>query len=484
MQVIKESHIAPVPAVHMRRIDDLDVGIAADVQRFGELGHYSTCRRRFHRRARSHEVVLHIDDDHGGLLRVNHVNLHDLPPRLSTSDVLLPMTTGASAGAYFNRVLSVQMALIWLIIGIASALHGCATTGEPRQGGLFSYNPSAYERRLDERLQFLDKTYIVVRVFYATDRNRTQSTKPSEFFGIERSELSYGTCEVSIPKDHRMGAIEAPSMWRLQFREDPEKHVVLLSVTPAEKHQYFTELVAQIRTSAGKNAFVFVHGYNVTFEDAAKRTAQIAYDLGFDGAPVLYSWPSQGTFEGYPVDETNIEWTQAHLRRFLDDFVVHTTADNLYLIAHSMGNRALVRVFSTLVSNNPALRQRFRAVILTAPDIDAEVFRRDIAPQIVGERSSVTLYVSAEDKALLASKKFHGYPRAGDASDGLVIVPGIDTIDATGLDTSFLKHSYFAEVRSVLADIFYLIREGKRPEQRFALEPVNIAAGRYWKFKR
>src|SRR5947208_3135217 len=80
MHIIKESHLAPVTAGHMSRIDDFDLGLAADVQRFGELGHHCTCRRRFHGRARSHEVVLHIDHDHGGLLRVNHVNLHDLPP--------------------------------------------------------------------------------------------------------------------------------------------------------------------------------------------------------------------------------------------------------------------------------------------------------------------------------------------------------------------------------------------------------------------
>jgi len=30
-------------------------------------------------------------------------------------------------------------------------LAGCATTTDPRQGGLFSYNPRAYEQRLEER---------------------------------------------------------------------------------------------------------------------------------------------------------------------------------------------------------------------------------------------------------------------------------------------------------------------------------------------
>ena len=41
-----------------------------------------------------------------------------------------------------------------------------------------------------------------------------------------------------------------------------------------------------------KQVFVFVHGFNVSFENALRRTAQIAYDLNFDGAPFLFSWPS------------------------------------------------------------------------------------------------------------------------------------------------------------------------------------------------
>ncbi len=39
-----------------------------------------------------------------------------------------------------------------LILAILSVLAaGCATTDNPREGGLFSYNPEAYERRLEER---------------------------------------------------------------------------------------------------------------------------------------------------------------------------------------------------------------------------------------------------------------------------------------------------------------------------------------------
>lgn len=328
-----------------------------------------------------------------------------------------------------------------------------------------------------------EQDYVVVRTFFATDRKVTGYTKPDKMFGGARSNLTYGTCEVSIPRDHRMGELESPSIWRL-FRENPTKHVVLLSIVITSKDNFFAEVAARVRVFARSSAFLFVHGYNVTFEDAARRTAQIAYDLSFEGAPVFYSWPSQGTTPAYTVDEQNIEWAQANLRGFLEDFLTRSDAQSVYLIAHSMGNRALTRAVASLLTDKPTLQSRLKEVILTAPDIDADVFKRDIAPALTATGRPITLYASSEDLALVASKKVHGHPRAGDSGQGLVVVPGIETIDATPVDTSFLGHSYFAETRSVLSDIFYLIRDGHRADQRFGLRGIDTQAGRYWVFRR
>jgi esterase/lipase superfamily enzyme len=325
--------------------------------------------------------------------------------------------------------------------------------------------------------------FAVVRVLYATDRNRTSKAKPAEMFGNDRGTISFGYCDVSIPRDHRMGELESPSIWRLEFRENPAKHVVLVNTVIRSKDEFFEDLVARVRASVKSSAFLFVHGYNVTFEDAARRTAQMSYDLAFDGAPVFYSWPSQGTTPAYTVDEQNIEWAQANLKNFLEDFFERSDAQNVYLIAHSMGNRALTRAVASLLTDKPIIRSRLKEVILAAPDIDAEVFKRDIIPALTKPDSPVTLYASSEDLALAASKKVHGYPRAGDSGQGLVVVPGIETIDATHVDTGLLGHSYFAEARSILSDMFYLIRYGQRADQRFGLRRVDAQAGHYWEFK-
>ena len=325
---------------------------------------------------------------------------------------------------------------------------------------------------------------VVVRVFFATDRNLTASNKPKEMFGGNRSRLSYGSSYVSIPFNHRRGELESPSIWKLEFREDLAKHVVLLRVTVQPKDNFFVDLAERIKASGQSSAFLFIHGYNVSFEDAARRTAQIWYDLNFDGAPVFYSWPSQGKPAAYTIDEQSIEWTQTNLKDFLEDFFNRSDAQNVYLIAHSMGNRALTRAVASLLAEKPFLRQRLTEVILTAPDIDADVFKRDIAPALTKLGRPITLYASSEDRALVASKSVHGYPRAGDSGGGLVLLPGIETIDATGTDTSFLAHSYFAETNPVLMDLSALVVNRQRAEQRAGLLRVNTQGGNYWVFKR
>ena len=154
-------------------------------------------------------------------------------------------------------------------------------------------------------------TYSVVKVFYATDRKATGSNNPRQMYGSERNSrdrLSFGIAEVSIPRDHRMGRLEAPSMWRL-YVSDPSLHVVLLDISRTPEDEFYTDLTTKVQSSLSKEALVFIHGYDNTFENAARRTAQIAYDLGFDGAPILYSWPSAGRAADYPADEAAVEWT-------------------------------------------------------------------------------------------------------------------------------------------------------------------------------
>jgi esterase/lipase superfamily enzyme len=324
--------------------------------------------------------------------------------------------------------------------------------------------------------------YHVINLFYATDRNFTNTSKPADMYGGERADLDYGFCNLSIPQNHELGQLESPSVFKFEFKDNPERHIVLLNVNRFREENFFVTLNSIIQYAHDRRAFVFIHGYNVTFNDAARRAAQITFDLQFKGIPILYSWPSKGEEIKYPSDESNIEWTEFHLEEFLFDLVQYTSFETVFLMAHSMGNRALTKVLARIL---PKLENNvFKDIILIAPDIDADIFKNVIAPKLIGNASRITLYASAVDKALKASQKYHAYPRAGDSGEGLVLLKGIETIDATNINEGFIGHSYYAENRSIISDIFYLFRDGKNASDRFGLQPVDSRSGRYWIFRK
>lgn len=305
---------------------------------------------------------------------------------------------------------------------------------------------------------------------------------PSISYGDERGSLEMGTCQVSIPKDHEVGQVERPSIIKLEVFEDPTRHVVLLEVNREKEDKFFSGLQSRIDQSQRKEAFVFIHGFNVTFDAAARRTAQLAHDLKFDGAPIFYSWPSQGGFLEYTVDETNAVWTVPHLKEFITGVAQRSGAQSIHLIAHSMGNRALTSALQSLAYDLEGEEPMFSEVLLTAPDIDADVFRRDIAPAILGTADRITLYASSNDEALAMSKTVHGYPRAGDSGPGLVVVPGIDTIDVSSVDTSLIGHSYYGSNGSVISDMIDLLQDAKPPGERRWLKQMQIGQFLYWIF--
>lgn len=328
-----------------------------------------------------------------------------------------------------------------------------------------------------------DRNYAVVRVFYATDRQPTGDTAPGKFYGGERQvdeSMHLGTLDVSTPRDHRMGSIERPSIWKLEFRQDPDKHVVLLSVVPKMEQAFYAELSSKVQSSASKDAFVFVHGFDNTFEQAAWRTAQLSYDLGFQGAPIMYSWPSKGKMTEYTADEATIDWATPHLEKFLETVAAQSRATTVHLIAHSMGNRTLTRALAAIADKHAGVPPMFKHVFLAAPDIDVGVFRQ-LAATFPLAANDVTLYASSRDEAIRASEKIHHFDRVGDSTH-ICVVPKIDTIDATAVDTGLIGHAYYGDKRSILADMFEVMQTNSPPGQRFGMHPQAVQRMTYWVF--
>jgi len=323
------------------------------------------------------------------------------------------------------------------------------------------------------------RLFEVVPILFATDRDPTDGDPT--WFGALRGDLVVGIAEISIPLRHEPGKLESPRWWRLEFKERPERHVVLLGLEILPRTELLTRLKTQFRAQAEtREGMLFIHGYNVPFVDAARRTAQIAHDLSFSGVPILYSWPSEGSLPSYMIDAGNARWTEPHFREFMQCVLCDMELSVVHVIAHSMGNIVLTEFLRGL-RRQPFVGQaaRIRQIIFAAPDIDAATFAQ-LAAEFHGHAERYTLYASSRDKALAASQRVQRYARAGDAGDGLVLVAGIDTVDASGVDTSFLGHSYIADNATILDDVADLLRHGRSPAERQCLTPTDTPRGRYW----
>ena len=300
-------------------------------------------------------------------------------------------------------------------------------------------------------------------------------------YGAERGEIELGKCVVSIPRYHKTGEVEAPSITRLELREDPDQHVILLSSHQLTETDFYKQLDEQVQQTATRELFVFVHGFNVTFSDATRRAAQMAHDLPYTGTPVVFSWPSLGRGDpvAYTTDENSADWAVHHFEAFLQQLMQHHAPQRINLIAHSMGNRVMTEALDNL-ANRQRIPGKLREIVLAAPDVDAGKFRDVIGPALAPLAGRVTLYASANDEALRLSKKAHGYARAGDTGPSLVVVPGIDTIDVSQVDTTLLGHAYYGSNVSVLEDLFHLLTSQLPAEQRAWLVPNERDGMKYW----
>lgn len=303
-------------------------------------------------------------------------------------------------------------------------------------------------------------------------------------FGNERaSRTTLGRTEVFIPEAHRFGETGS-SFWqrlkRLDLRDD---RLRLKNMNSTDPLAFFAGLRADMEAAraagSAPHALVFIHGFNVSFEQAAIRAAQIGCDLKVPGATAFFSWPSRGTVAAYPADEATIEASEAAITRFLVDFHDQCGAERIHLIAHSMGNRGLLRALQRITANaRTAGRIRFGQIFLAAPDVDRDLFR-DLADVYTRCSDRTTLYTSGADLAVHVSHRLHDAPRAG-YFDPFTVVDGIDTVAVPDFDLDLLGHSYFAQAEALLHDIYDLMRNNQPPAHRQRLRPRIKPDGSIW----
>ena len=199
-----------------------------------------------------------------------------------------------------------------------------------------------------------------------------------------------------------------------------------------------------------------------------------------EGVTALFSWPSKGDVIDYPSDEATIQASEPFLEEFLRELASKSGAEEVHILAHSMGNRGLLRVMERL-SNDQSFNHVgiFGQIFLAAPDVDNDVFSQ-LARAYPQMSKRTTLYISSKDRALKSSGIIHDYPRVGFFPP-ITVIPGIDTINVSEIDLTILGHSYFAEASTVLTDMHQLLHFDADPWERARLhETFTSKNERLW----
>ena len=322
-------------------------------------------------------------------------------------------------------------------------------------------------------------------VWFGTNRRPLDPRDASKGFSSERDHtVQFGLCKVAVPKSHKFGS--AGSSWWKRYLTLTDDRLKLTEVSILGESAYWIALQKALSEwdSGERTALVFIHGFNVTFEDAAIRAAQMAVDLKIPGVAAFFSWPSKGRLSvfDYTADEASIEASEGQIGDFLINFAERTDADRVDVIAHSMGNRGLLRAMQRIVHTASASTKKpFRHVVFAAPDVDSVLFR-ELAGAHAVLAEHATLYLSSRDRALASSGLIHDAPRAGFVPP-VTLVEGIDVIEVANADLTLLGHGYYGAAEGVLYDMRELLMHDVVPGERARLTEARApdAAGFYWR---
>ena len=282
---------------------------------------------------------------------------------------------------------------------------------------------------------------------------------PGVMFGGARARgLEFADITVSIPPDDKRKAGDV--QWPSSPPGDPERDFVTLRADRLQLAQARAEFDRRVARTPGRKVLVFVHGYNTRFEEAVYRFAQIVHDAHVDVVPILFTWPSGGKLVDYVYDRDSAVYSRDALEALLQALAKDPSVASISILSHSMGNFVTVEALRQMAIRDRGLPSKIKDVMAASPDIDVDVFRREIAEIDSFPRTTTfTLFVSRDDRALgLSSFLARDTTRLGaldptkEPYRSILEQAKVHVIDLTNYTSNdFTNHGKFATGEVVMA---------------------------------
>jgi esterase/lipase superfamily enzyme len=257
-----------------------------------------------------------------------------------------------------------------------------------------------------------------LRMFYASNRVPLPESESNgldkRFSSQRRGELELGSFDIAVEPALGLGMLLNPSDWLIN------EEIQLKDVRPLSRPGFAGELREQVLASSYQALLVVVHGYRETFPSALRKTAFLSHVLDIDTPVLLFDWPGDqgGSLAGYRRAREVATASGEELAAALALVAEQVAPGRLWVIANSLGAQVVVDAFHHLAAD-PAFADRsteIENVILTAPDVGRRDFDTRFRTEIESLADNLTVYVSSNDRALLASRLINRQRRLGESS--------------------------------------------------------------------
>jgi esterase/lipase superfamily enzyme len=263
------------------------------------------------------------------------------------------------------------------------------------------------------------------------------------------------------------------------------------------QRMFHDELTRRLAQTPRKEVFVYIHGFNNTFDDAVLTTAELWHFLGREGVPFCYTWPAgEGLLKAYEYTLDSTNFTVFHFKQTLRMIASHPEVQKIHLIAHSRGTAVTTDTVREMYLEakchgmEAVKAMKFGHVVLAAADIDLDVvIQRDAAERVGRAVDFAAIYFSDHDKALsLSSWLTGGILRLGDINfdmfdkEEIAVIRKVQRtqmINAKVTDLGDFNHSYFYANPSVSSDLVLFMRFQLLPGAEHG-RPLAVAEDGYW----
>ncbi len=310
-----------------------------------------------------------------------------------------------------------------------------------------------------------------------------------------RSGLLLGSFDTEFEPTLGLGRWLDASSWFL------DEEIKILNVRPIEEADFVAQVRAMVAESPHRGLLLLIHGFRTDFDFALRGTAFLANVLDINAPVMVFDWPgNQGSsLSGYRRAQQVATSSATELAETLRLIVREIRPERLWVVAHSMGGQVVVDAFSQLYRDSDFADAGVEIddVVLTAPDVDRARFNEQFKTELAALVRNTTVYVSSNDRALLASRLINRARRLGestlakeeaealDVMEGAfeLVEPGSDRVslvDVTPINRTRNFHNFSLEVPEYFDDIFLRLTNTETPENRLRYQFRMPDGKLYW----